>query len=250
MLVGRRRRSARCCSPARTRSARSTGCARAAGRSPSTRRPASPARCSSSAPALGAGRLVLASSAGSACSAAGARAGRRWCSPSSGCRGAPVAAAPARVQAGVETVRPGHPARRQRRVVRPARRVRAHPRGARLDRLDGHDRRCGARAAPAMVGGGACVFVVGNALAFGLEALVAAHPGAAPRVLRAVLPGLPAGGPPVPAVARPDGRRRITSTRRHHVGLAHRRPRPRWRRRHADRAAPRGASRGRSRWLR
>ncbi len=46
-------------------------------------------------------------------------------------------------------------------------------------------------------------------------------PGPAPGILRAVLPGFPGGGPPVPALARTD-RNGTTPKRRHHVGLASR----------------------------
>ena len=66
---------------------------------------------------------------------------------------------------------PGGAAGLQRRLLRPARRLRAHPRGAGRGGLAGRRRRCGVRGSGAVAA--AVVFLVGNMLTFALEALVA-----------------------------------------------------------------------------
>ena len=71
------------------------------------------------------------------------------------------------------TRRPGRPARLQRRVVHPAGGVRSHPRGARPAGLGGHPGAVAARRA-CWPSPGSLVFAAGTALAFSLEALVAA----------------------------------------------------------------------------
>ena len=73
----------------------------------------------------------------------------------------------------------------------------------------------------AAVAGAVVVFVIGNAAGVRTGGARRRHPGAAPRVLRAVLPGLPGRGSAVPAVARPDGDRPPDSPMRRHAMIAY-----------------------------
>ena len=230
--AGRRRSaSARCCWPARTPSAPSTAGARAAGRSPSTRRPASPAACCSWRSAASSLGALLRHSAGS-CLVAGVvvAVGRAGARLHRAAAPRPVAAPPASLQAVVElfdlVVRLGS----NLRLLRPARRLRPDPRRARPGRLAA-PRRALWRRRLGWLAAAVLVFVVGNAVAFALEALVAGDPGAAAGVLRAVLPGLQRRGPAVPALARPAGPSPTPDDRRsRHDDLVPRRC-PRWSRR-------------------
>ena len=214
VTAARARRSAwvRCCSPAPTRSARSTGGARAAGRWPCTPPPGSPGRAVRRRSGvrrcwvLDAARAWLVGP-GVVVALAGAGAGLRRLP-----RRRRAAARPASPQALGRAVRRGAAARLQPGVLRPAGGLRADPRGARPGRVGGHASPCGAAAARRLRRRGRRLRrrQRGRLRAGGAGRRRA---GAAAGVLRAVLPRVRRRGPAVPALARPASVRDAVAAR-------------------------------------
>ena len=202
---------ARCCWPVPTSSGRSTAGGRAAGRWPCRRLR---------------DRRRRAVRSGSASSLLGARTGTAagwsspgswspwpaWCWRSSGFLADAGGGAAGVTQAVVELFDTRAPARHEPGLLRPARRLRADPRGPRAGRVGRRPSRSGTAAAPLAGRPRSLVFVVGNAVAFTLEALVAGVQALRLEYYELFSRVFADRGPAVPSLAR--ARRRAAPTRR------------------------------------